>query len=40
MLQAISGMMSVTGEPEGAPVQVGASICDVLAGMFAAYAIV
>ncbi len=40
MLQAISGMMSVTGEPDGAPVQVGASICDVLAGMFAAYAIV
>lgn len=40
ILQAISGMMSVTGEPDGAPMQVGASICDVLAGMFAAYAIV
>jgi crotonobetainyl-CoA:carnitine CoA-transferase CaiB-like acyl-CoA transferase len=40
MLQTISGMMSVTGEPDGAPVQVGASICDVMAGMFAAYAIV
>lgn len=40
VIQAVSGIMSVTGEPEGRPMQVGAPIADVLAGMFAAYAVV
>lgn len=40
VIQAVSGMMSVTGEPDGQPMQTGISICDVMAGMFAAYAIV
>lgn len=40
VIQAVSGVMSVTGEPSGRPMQIGAPIGDVLAGMFAAYAIV
>ena len=40
VIQAVSGMMSVTGAPEGDPMLMGTSICDVLSGMFAAYAIV
>ena len=40
VIQAISGLMSVTGEPEGEPMLAGTSICDILSGMFAAYAIV
>jgi formyl-CoA transferase/CoA:oxalate CoA-transferase len=33
--QAVSGMMSVTGEPEGEPVRSGTSLADVGAGMWA-----
>jgi crotonobetainyl-CoA:carnitine CoA-transferase CaiB-like acyl-CoA transferase len=33
--QAISGMMSVTGEPDGEPVRSGTSLADVGAGMWA-----
>lgn len=40
IIQAVSGMMSVTGETDGRPIQTGISVCDVMAGMFAAYAIV
>lgn len=40
IIQAMSGVMSVTGEPDGPPTQVGAPIGDVVAGMFAAYSIV
>ncbi|MGE0558828.1 MAG: CaiB/BaiF CoA transferase family protein [Burkholderiales bacterium] len=40
IIQAVSGIMSVTGDPEGAPMQVGAPIADVLSGMFGAYAVV
>ncbi len=40
MIQAISGAMSVTGEPDGPPMMVGAPLGDVMAGMFAAYAVV
>jgi crotonobetainyl-CoA:carnitine CoA-transferase CaiB-like acyl-CoA transferase len=40
VIQAIAGNMSVTGEPDGRPLQVGAPLADVMAGMFAAYAIV
>ena len=38
ILQAVSGVMSVTGTED--PTQIGAPLADVLAGMFAAYAIV
>jgi crotonobetainyl-CoA:carnitine CoA-transferase CaiB-like acyl-CoA transferase len=40
VIQAIAGNMSVTGEPNGRPLQVGAPLADVMAGMFGAYAIV
>jgi len=40
IIQAVSGIMSVTGEPEGAPMQVGAPIADVISGMFGAYTVV
>jgi crotonobetainyl-CoA:carnitine CoA-transferase CaiB-like acyl-CoA transferase len=36
MVQALSGTMSITGEPEGPPVRVGFSIADLAAGMFLA----
>lgn len=39
MTQAVSGMMSVTGFPDGDPVIMGAPLADVISGMFAAYAI-
>ncbi len=38
ILQAVSGVMSVTGMED--PTQIGAPLADVLAGMFAAYAVV
>jgi crotonobetainyl-CoA:carnitine CoA-transferase CaiB-like acyl-CoA transferase len=40
MAQALSGLMFLTGEPEGAPMRSGAAVSDITAGMFAAYAIV
>ena len=40
IIQALSGVMSVTGSPEGEPTAIGAPIADVVAGMFAAYAVV
>lgn len=39
-LQAMSGLMSVTGEPGGAPVKCGVPVCDFTAGLYAAFAIV
>jgi len=39
ILQAESGMMSVTGEPGGHGVRCGVSIADLTAGMYAAYGI-
>lgn len=38
-VQAISGVMSVTGEPDGPPVKCGVPICDFGAGLYAAYSI-
>ena len=38
-LQAMSGLMSITGEAQGAPVKVGVAVIDVLAGLHAAVAI-
>ena len=40
IIQAVTGLMSVTGEQGREPVMVGAPLADVIAGMFAAYAIV
>lgn len=39
-LQAMSGLMSVTGEPGGAPVKCGVPVCDFAAGLYAAFSIV
>lgn len=40
IIQAVSGVMSVTGFPDGQPTMVGAPLADVIAGMFAAFSIV
>ncbi|MGY1718907.1 CaiB/BaiF CoA transferase family protein [Blastococcus sp. SYSU DS0552] len=37
--QAMSGLMSMTGQPDGAPAKVGVPICDLNAGVFAAYGV-
>ena len=39
ILQAESGMISVTGEPGGSGTRAGVSIADMTAGMYAAYGI-
>jgi len=39
-LQAIGGVMSVTGEPGGAPVKSGVPLTDFAAGLYAAFSIV
>lgn len=39
VIQAISGLMSVTGTPETAPVKVGSPVVDYGTGIFAAYAV-
>ena len=38
-LQAIAGIMSVTGEPDGAPVKCGVPLADFAAGLYAAFAV-
>lgn len=38
-IQAAAGVMSVTGEPEGAPVKCGVPISDFTAGLYGAYSI-
>ncbi|MBV5263728.1 CaiB/BaiF CoA transferase family protein [Pinisolibacter aquiterrae] len=40
VVQAMSGLMHVTGDPEGPPTLVGESIADVVSGLFAALGIV
>jgi CoA:oxalate CoA-transferase len=37
VVQAMGGIMSITGEPGGRPTRVGTSIGDIAAGMFAAF---
>jgi crotonobetainyl-CoA:carnitine CoA-transferase CaiB-like acyl-CoA transferase len=37
-LQAITGLMSLTGEPGGRPLRTGVALCDYLGGLNAAYA--
>ena len=39
IMQGISGVMSITGEPEGEPQKVGIAITDIGAGMWSAFAI-
>jgi crotonobetainyl-CoA:carnitine CoA-transferase CaiB-like acyl-CoA transferase len=39
MIQAMGGLMSVTGEPGGQPMKVGVALADVLTGLYAANAI-
>ena len=40
IIQAMTGVMSVTGQPDAGPIAIGAPLGDVLSGMFGAYAIV
>jgi crotonobetainyl-CoA:carnitine CoA-transferase CaiB-like acyl-CoA transferase len=35
LVQALGGLMSITGEPDGEPQKVGVAVVDVLAGLFA-----
>ncbi len=38
IVQAMSGLMESTGDPEGAPTMVGEAVSDVIAGLFASWA--
>jgi crotonobetainyl-CoA:carnitine CoA-transferase CaiB-like acyl-CoA transferase len=38
MAQAMSGLMSITGEPNGAPVKAGVPVCDLVCGLYGALA--
>lgn len=38
-LQAFAGVMSVTGDPDGAPVKCGVPLCDFVSALYGAYAI-
>jgi crotonobetainyl-CoA:carnitine CoA-transferase CaiB-like acyl-CoA transferase len=40
VIQAVSGLMSITGEPEGRPLKVGVAITDVVTGIFGAVSII
>jgi crotonobetainyl-CoA:carnitine CoA-transferase CaiB-like acyl-CoA transferase len=40
MAQARSGLMSITGTPDGDPAKVGVPICDLVAGLYTALAVV
>ncbi len=39
LVQALGGLMSVTGEPDGEPLKVGVALVDVIAGLYAAVGI-
>ncbi len=39
LIQAMGGLMSITGEPDGPPMKVGVAITDLLTGMYAATAV-
>ena len=38
-MQAMAGVMSVTGEPGGAPVKCGVPLCDFVSGLYGSYAV-
>ena len=40
MVQAATGMMSITGEPDGGPVKTGTALSDTIAGTYAALGVV
>ena len=40
IMQGISGLMSITGDPEGEPEKIGVAVTDIGAGMWAAFAVV
>jgi crotonobetainyl-CoA:carnitine CoA-transferase CaiB-like acyl-CoA transferase len=39
LVQALGGLMSITGEPDGPPLKVGVALVDVIAGLFSAVGI-
>ena len=39
VIQAVGGLMSITGEPDGRPLKVGVAISDVVSGLFGAVAL-
>jgi crotonobetainyl-CoA:carnitine CoA-transferase CaiB-like acyl-CoA transferase len=39
LIQAVGGLMSITGDPEGEPMKVGVAVVDILAGLFASVGI-
>jgi crotonobetainyl-CoA:carnitine CoA-transferase CaiB-like acyl-CoA transferase len=39
VIQAVGGLMSITGEPDGGPMKVGVAISDVVSGLFGAVAV-
>lgn len=39
IIQAMSGLMASTGDPDGEPTKVGESIADLLAGLYASWAV-
>lgn len=39
VVQAMSGLMDITGEPDRAPQKVGVAVCDILTGLYASTAI-
>lgn len=39
IVQGMSGMMDITGDPQGAPQKVGVAIADIITGLYAAIAI-
>jgi formyl-CoA transferase len=39
VVQALGGLMSITGEPEGVPMKVGVALTDVLTGLYSAVAV-
>jgi crotonobetainyl-CoA:carnitine CoA-transferase CaiB-like acyl-CoA transferase len=39
LIQALGGLMSITGSPDGEPVKVGVALIDVIAGLFASVGI-
>jgi crotonobetainyl-CoA:carnitine CoA-transferase CaiB-like acyl-CoA transferase len=39
VIQAVSGLMSITGEPAGRPLKVGVAITDVMTGLFGAISV-
>ena len=39
IIQALSGLMSITGEENGSPMRVGVPITDILAALYAAFAV-